>query len=477
MIIKKTFPACNYYSMFKRIILVLTFFIGITYFAIAQQALTIKQAVQTALDNYGTIKAKANYAKSSKESVEQAVKDMLPDLSVSAQQDWGTVNGQTGPSYGYRGLGVSSAGPALPSQNWNAAFGALYLTNINWDFYSFGKLRERVKTVQAILTRDENDLAQEKFQHEVRVAGAYLNLLAAQRFIRSWQNNLDRAEALRASVVARAKNGLIAGVDSSQANAEVSSAKISLTRAIDFAQEQSNQLAQLMGIPAQDFQLDTSFLARVPSTAYDTVQAQQHPLLKYYQSRVVVSNEQAKYFHTFMYPTFSAFGILQTRGSGFDYSYSQVNSDAYKTNYWDGVKPTRSNYLLGVGVTWNLTTPLRIKHQVAAQKYISSGLRNEFELVDQQLKAQTVLAQSKMKNALSNYAEAPIQVKAASDAFQQKSVLYKNGLANIIDVTQALYIVNRAETDRDVANTNVWQALLLKAAAGGDFGVFINEFQ
>jgi outer membrane protein TolC len=86
------------------------------------------------------------------------------------------------------------------------------------------------------------------------------------------------------------------------------------------------------------------------------------------------------------------------------------------------------------------------------------------------------LSETRIKNALDNYREAPIGVKAASDAYLQKSVLYKNGLATIVDVTTALFELNRAETDRDIAFTNVWQALLFKAASGGDFGLFINEF-
>ena len=96
--------------------------------------------------------------------------------------------------------------------------------------------------------------------------------------------------------------------------------------------------------------------------------------------------------------------------------------------------------------------------------------------MDEQLKNQLSLASLKMKNAVAAYTEAPIQVKAASDAYLQKTVLYKNGLSNIVDVTQALFALNRAETDRDIAYSNVWQALLLKAAAAGDFGIFINEF-
>lgn len=444
----------------------------------AQQVLTLKQAVETALANYGTIKAKAAYAQASEASVKQSQREYLPDLTLSAQQDYGTVNGLNGPLYGFKGGATAASGPSLPHQNWNAAFGALYLANVSWDFFSFGKAREKINVAKSTLARDKSDLTQETFQHEVRVAAAYLNLLATQRLIRSWRNNLERATALRQVVITRALNGLIPGVDSSQANAELSSARITLTKAIDAEQEQANQLARLMGVPAQEFTLDTVFITRVPGGAYDSIAIQQHPVLQYYKSRIALSDQQQKYYRTFNYPTLSAFGLIQGRGSGFDWNYGQLGSnlDHYTSNYWNGVKSMRGNYLLGLGLSWNLTTPLRVKQQTSAQHFTSIGLQAEYELADQQLKAQLVLAANKMKNALANYAEAPIQVKSATDAYHQKEVLYTNGLSNIVEVTQALYIVNRSETDRDIAYTNVWQALLLKAAASGNFDLFISEF-
>jgi len=219
------------------------------------QVLTLKEAVQTALSNYGTLRAKANYVNASKALVKASNREYLPDLNISAQQDYGTINGQNGPLYGFRGLGVASAGPALPNQNWNAAFGALYVANVNWDFFAFGKAKERIKLAKSEMLLNASDLDQEKFQHQVRVAAAYLNLLAAQLVRRSLQNNLDRAISLRMVVVARTKNGLNPGVDSSLANAEVSNAMIALTNAKDFEQEQSNELAQLMGTLAPRFVL------------------------------------------------------------------------------------------------------------------------------------------------------------------------------------------------------------------------------
>lgn len=92
-----------------------------------------------------------------------------------------------------------------------------------------------------------------------------------------------------------------------------------------------------------------------------------------------------------------------------------------------------------------------------------------------QLKDQLILSDQRIENALQACNEVPRQYKAASDAYLQKSVLYKNGLANIVDLQQALYAVNKAETDIGVAFINVWQALLLKAAASGDFDLFLKQ--
>jgi outer membrane protein TolC len=172
------------------------------------------------------------------------------------------------------------------------------------------------------------------------------------------------------------------------------------------------------------------------------------------------------------------FGVFQGRGSGFHNNYGILdqNLDAYSKDYFKGVEPTRYNYLLGVGMIWNLTTPLRIRQQVSSQQFISQALQQEYELADQQLKAQLALSATRISNSLDNYREVPVQLKAAGDAYLQKSVLYRNGLTNMVDVTQALYALNRAETDRDIAYSNVWQALLLKAAASGDLNLFMNEF-
>lgn len=460
-----------------RLILLTFVFVLLSATLTAQTTLTLKEAIATAAENYPSIKAKSAYMQASKELVTAAKREQLPNVNLSAQQDYGTINGTNGPLYGFGGLAAASSGPALASQNWNAAFGALYLTNVNWEFFAFGKYRERVKVAQRTQESDTKDYEQELFEHKVKVAAAYLNLIAGRQITKSYEKNLSRADSIRLFVATRAKNGLVAGVDSSLANAEYSSARILLTTAKDKEQEQKNILAQLLGTNDTNFEVDTSFIAALPGVYLDTTGAlQQHPLLQYYKSRIAVSDEQAHYLKTQYYPSFSLVGVWQSRGSGFGSDYV-TDQGSYTSDYWKGINPNRSNYLFGVGVTWNIMQPVRLSKQVNAQRLISKALEEEYNIADVAIKQQLQTSKNKMSNALANYREAPVQIRAASDAYHQKSVMYKNGLATMVDVTQASYTLIRAETDRDIANNNVWQALLLRAAALGDFNLFEDQLQ
>ena len=474
--------ALRYYircSMYKTIFFLLLsiFLLFSVNIGFAQQPLSIKDAVRIGTENYPIIKSKVNQLNASKSYLKEQRAENLPDINFSAQQDYGTINGTNGPLYGYRGLSVASSGPALSSQNWNAAFGALYLTNVSWDFFAFGRARDKVNIQKSAVYRDQSDLNQEVFQHKIRIAASYLNLLAAQRIVKSQQDNLNRSVELRRVVVARVKNGLNPGVDSSLANSEVSNARIALTNAQQNEQDQNNQLVQFLGIPVQQFALDSIFITGVPKTtdAVPTVTFQNHPILQYYQSRVGVSDSQAKYYSKFALPTFSGFGVFQGRGSGFTPGVTTAAPSIHTANYGDGVDPTRFNYLIGVAAVWNVSSLFRTHYQVESQKYVSLQLKDEYELVSQRLQDQEALAETRISNSLKNYREAPVEVKAATDAYVQKGTLYRNGLSSIVDFTTALFNLNRAQIDRDIAYNNVWQAVLLKAAATGDFDIFTNN--
>ncbi|MEO5889505.1 MAG: TolC family protein [Ferruginibacter sp.] len=439
-----------------------------------QKILPLSEAVKTGLQNYQSIKAKQHYLQASAEQVKNTRNEYLPNITASIQQDYGTINGQFGPSSAYGAAGTASSGPTYSSQSWSAAFGGVYVLNTNWEVFSFGRLRSRLNYAASQVSKDSADLAQEQFIQSVKISGAYLNLLVTQTLLKSAAANLERAKYVQQVVTARTKSGLNAGVDSSIANAEVSKAKLVLIDATSNEQQFSNQLAQLMNIAPSRYIADSGFLKALPATYTTEFDVEQNPQVKFYKSRVDQSNYYADLLAKSILPGLNLFGIFQTRGSGFDYDYTAVNEN-YSKNYFSGINPTRTNYVAGLSIAWNIMSIAKIKHQVTAQHFVSKGLQDEYELVSTQLKDQLVLSEQRIENSLQSWREAPVQYKAASDAYLQKSVLYKNGLSNVIDLQQALYLLNRAETDMSVAYINVWQSLLQKAAASGDFDLFLKQ--
>src|SRR5215831_2836565 len=438
-----------------------------------QRLLSLSEAITLGVNNYQSIQAKRNYLNASTALVQDAKNQYLPNVIASVQNDYGNINGQYGPLLG--GLGLGSSGPVTSSQNWDAAFGALYLVNTNWEFFTFGRLKSRILLANTTVKKDSADLQQEEFVQSVKISGAYLNLLAAQKFVQNAEANLQRALAVQQAVTARTKSGLIAGVDSSIANAEVSRARLALIDARNNEQLIGNQLAQLLNLPPVTFLLDTTLFTKVPAELNTANPVEQNPQVKFYQTRVEESNVASTYLKKSILPGVSLFGVLQTRGSGFDYNYNAANNYKYSTAYWDGIKPARTNYVAGVFVAWNIASPFKIKQQVRAQQFITDAYKNEYDQITTQLKDQLFLSDQRIANSLQSVHEVPLQYKAAADAYLQKSVLYKNGLTDIVDLQAALYTLNRAETDRSVAYINVWQALLLKAAASGDFDLFIKQ--
>lgn len=444
----------------------------------AQQAgfyVSLPEAVQQGVAGFERLRAKQNYYQASVAMSRNARNEYLPNVIASAQQAYGTVNGQFGPAAAIGVLGVASAGPSYSTESWNAAFGGLYIFNTNWEVFSFGRIASRIALADAQMRQDSADLLQEQFQHSVRVASAYLNLLVAQRFVRNAQSNLARAEVVRENVRARVLSGLNAGVDSSLANADASRARITLVDMQNNVLQSSQDLAVLLNTVASSFALDTTFLDKIPTQFETTANITDNPQAKFFAARINQAQRAATVTRRSIFPGLTVFGIFQARGSGFDYNYTPEFPDRYSSSYSDGVGPSRYNYVTGLSFFWNLMSPLRVKQQARAQEFIAEGYRNEYNLVNAQLANQLLVSDQRIANSLRSAREVPVQYQAANDAYIQKSVLYKNGLTNLADLQLAMYALNRAELDRSVAFINVWQALLLKAAATGDFELFISQ--
>jgi outer membrane protein TolC len=163
-------------------------------------------------------------------------------------------------------------------------------------------------------------------------------------------------------------------------------------------------------------------------------------------------------------------GITWARGSSIDYQdkYSSVP---------DGWGYQRYNYLAGLTLTYNLFDIVhrRDKEAIVRDETVAS----EYDLQQQQLSLQNVgnKAEQGILTAMKNLGEIPIQIGAAQDAFGQKSAQYKAGIINLVDLTNAGYVLYRAQSEYVQAVSDWLLANLDKAAANGNLDLFIQTIQ
>lgn len=440
------------------------------------QILDLKDALKRSVENYDKIKAKRVLVEAAGQNTVFQQKQYLPDVTVAAQQSFGTINAQNGPLYAYGGLASAATSMPMPEQSWNAAFGSLYFANVNWNIFTFGRLKKQVDVALSKEKTATADVDQEIFQHQVRVSAAYLNLLASQRIKYVQQKNFERAQVFFDMTSTRAKSGLIPEVDASLAKAEVSNAKSMEIKSFDKELEFSKQLAVLMGEDFSLYTLDSTYSTATPVSVVSISNPESldsHPLLVWQQQKIDESVEAEKLVNTHKKPNLSGFGVIQGRGSGFDWNYVQDNS-AYSSSYLKGVGIDRGNFLVGLTLSWNITNLLRFDSKVKEQRLLTTSLKYDYDRVYKDLDAQSVLAKRQIDNSFENFEETKIQLSAAQLAYKQHTALYKNGLTTLVDFTQALYSLHRAEIDYEIAQNNVWQSVLLFASAKGDLTILLD---
>lgn len=438
------------------------------------QKLTLDAALKQAIERYDLIKVKEAKLAASQENTTNQKGNYFPDLTFGAQQSYGTINAQNGPLYAYGGLGSAATSMPLAEQNWNAAFGSLYFANVNWNIFSFGKTKEGIGMAKAQQEVTLKDLEQEIFQQQIKVSATYLNLLASQRIKYVQQKNLERARVFHEVTAAKAKSGLLPQVDERLAMAEVANAEALHIKAYDKEIEFNKHLAVLLDEETKAYALDEVFVNAKPEVLDETlVNRDQHPMLLWQESKIAQSESMERLVTKGSLPSLNAFGVLQGRGSGFNWNYVQDNS-AYSSSYGDGVGIDRSNYLVGLQLTWNISNFFRTTYKRKQQEYITKSYEHEFAQMDKDLANQVTLTKEKYVNAQAVWTQSKIQLEAADVAFKQQKALYDNGLSNLVDFTQALYTLQRAEIDYEIAQNNVWQSLLLQASAFGDIQYLLN---
>ncbi|MGL4907846.1 MAG: TolC family protein [Bacteroidales bacterium] len=441
---------------------------------LAQQTLSLTEAISLSVKNFQTIQAKALAKQAAQAELKVSKTLYLPDFTLSTQQYYGTANGTFGPQYNF-GEGMNTMGAIQSEQTWSAAFSSLYLANFNWTIFAFGAHRNSIKLAKKQVAFADADWEQTLFEHQIKVASVYLNAVAINELVKVQQKNVERAKVVLTVATSLTSSGIRPEVERSTAEAEEASANIALLKAQDQQAELLKELSVMIGVPHRSFVIDERLTTHLPKIQLlDSTLIYNHPALRTKEVSIEMSEHQQKIFLAQALPKVQLVGSVAGRGSGFQPNYS-TNQQAFSSSYTDGVGIHRANYVVGIGLSWNITSFAKNRYKSTAQHYTTQSLQQERDLVEQELQARLQQASEKIAYTHRQYLEVQKQTNAATQSHQQYESLYRSGLAVVDELIQATYQLARAESDRAIIQINVWQAHLLEAASSGTIEHFINQ--
>jgi adhesin transport system outer membrane protein len=393
----------------------------------------------------------------------------LPNLTLNYQADIGTSNNVTGPYFGF-GIIPSSSGGIHNTNVTTAMSDNLGIAELDWEVYNFGKYHAQNQVAKSDINVEQNNFARSRYDLQAYTINNYLQLLRLQDFSGVQYRDIQRNQEILRSIMSLAKSGVRPGVDTSVAQAELSKARLNYIELSDQLKQVQLQLSAVSGVQYTLIVPDTTVelsLINQPSAYVFPEDTLTHPLINYFRSVYQNSQQRETLVKNMYNPKIMLEAATWGRGSSVDEAgtYAPLSS---------GYGFQRANYLVGLGVSYNLfdlkRRQLKLRTQRASTNYDYDALKEQERL----LSISAGQADVEMQTALDRLKEIPNQLKAANDSYRQNLSLYRNGLTDIITLDAALNILYRAETDYMQAKYDYAKALFQKAVTENQVNAVLN---
>ncbi|MES2277384.1 MAG: TolC family protein [Bacteroidota bacterium] len=436
----------------------------------AQQRITLKDLL-----NRVDQKAPALIADSASIAIKQAQatetrSNWLPNLKLNYQADMGTNNNTAGPYFGFGIIPSNSRGVRTES-NTSAVLTNLGIVALDWEIYNFGAYAAQNKVAGLDITVQQNQFQQSKYKLQAYTIGNYLQLLRLQDYLTIQSRNIDRNQQIRRSIQSLTKSGIRPGVDTSIAEAELSKARLIYIELDNQLKQTQLQLSAISGLPYQNIVPDTLAETRLISQTnipeLIVTDTANHPIINYYRSIVQNSRQKEELVKKQYNPKVLLEAAAWGRGAS-------VDGNDHFNDLSSGWGFDRNNYLVGIGISYNLFDMRRKQLKLRMQKTVTDYALKNLDEQKSLLALGVSQADVELNTAKQRLAEIPKQLKAANAGYRQKLSLYKSGLTDIIELNAALNILYRAETDYAQARFAYTSALFQKAVTGNQVSSILN---
>lgn len=437
--------------------------------ACGQQAMTLSQAVQSALRNYPSIRVSQEQMNAAVARIRLARTAYLPRVDGVAQVNRATRNNLLGLLLPTSGILPSISGPVLGTNNLDTAWGSAVGFLVTWEPFDFGLRKANVVAAEADRAQAQAAVKRSQFEVAVQAADAYLTLLAAQETARAARAGVERTQVVARNLHALVNAELRPGADASRADAELAAARTQVIQAEQAIAVARATVAQFTGIGVEQVAAAGPKLLTLPPEApIAALRPEQNPIVAEQNATAEQAQAQLRALERTYFPKFALQGSAYARGTG-------TETNGRLLGGLNGLGPTVQDYAVGFTVTFPAMDRPAIQAREAEQNAILRAEQARVQLLVTDLRAQWNRAVADVDGARKVAANTPVQVTAARTAYRQATARYEAGLGTIDEVAQAQRLTTQAEIDDALAGLSVWRGLLEIAVAAGDIQPFVAE--
>jgi outer membrane protein TolC len=431
---------------------------------------SLEQVWQKTLRQYPSLSSKEHQIERQKLSKELIKKEQLPEVNFQGQQSYGSYHGVSGAFFPLPGI-YNSSGTKVFDGKPSSIFNLYGSAILQWNFLQFGRIKSKLDVADAAINLSNTDLSQEQLRLESKAAQQYFNALQSSALLSVSKADVRRVQDLFELAKAQADAGLKPGADTLLIKSSYFQVKGQVNDYQGQLETAMEGLAALIGEDVESFTIDSSiFNANKITDTYSSAEnINEHPYLQFLKAQIRYSNAKLKEVKRQPYPSVGLLAGAGIRGSGI--SSSGIVND----NFSEPWKDNTGSYLVGIGLTWNLSSLYNNKvKQEITEKEVESA-KADYDEATLQLQASYSAAVSRWKQQREKAIDARSALAASREAYDLYVTRYQSGLINLVELLQLQKTLEDTEKNYIQATAAYWNELINQSESLGNMSLLLSQ--
>lgn len=440
-------------------------------FAQAPDSLSLPQVWEQAFSRYPSLESRQAAINEANINQKLVRNEYLPQVQLQAQNTIGTRNGSTGAFFPLTGIfnvsGSTLNDPEVLSANLSAS------AVLNWEFFQFGRHRKSMELAENEVAQASSAMDVEQLNIQGAVTRDYIQLLFHEQMLGWAGKNANRLDDLFTISKSLATAGLSPGADSLLVKASYKQAQAEYKDWKGKAAGSGIALAKWLGKPTGRVVVKPyAFFSkeRLAENPHRLLPAD-HPVLALREQQIEYAGKMRELSARNSFPTISFLAGALMR------SNSLLEGEAPQNILKDAYQAPMGNYLIGLGLTWDINALYDQRLQNMKFKERIHARQAEYNTVKINLSSQQQIALRELEYKNQQIEDANIGYASAEQAYELFEARYTSGLINLAELLQIQVLLQQAEKTRIEAYWQFWRYATDLAESQSDFSFLGNVFK